>query len=89
MTECDLKDEKCGGACTGFDGSKIWAERMAQIKDPKKYDCETCQEEAENLEIFNHDIVNAKLGKPIFNKTNFKKEAQAIKCICDNNPGLC
>ena len=24
MSECHLKNENCGGRCTGYDGSKIW-----------------------------------------------------------------
>jgi len=89
MPECTIKEETCGGLCTGFDGSKIWRERMAQIKDPKKYECLTCQDEAEKQEIFTHDIVNAKLGKKIFDKSNFKKQAAAVNCICANHPGMC
>ena len=59
------------------------------MKITKKIPCDVCQENGVNLEIFSHDFVNAKLGKPIFNKTNFKKHAQQLSCICKNNPGLC
>ena len=86
MPECEIVNQKCGGECTGYSGEHIWAERK-QVN--AKIECDTCRENAEKLETFTHDVVNAKLGKPIFNKKNFKTHAKQIECICKNNPGLC
>jgi len=86
MSECEVKNETCGGQCTGYKGAEVWGERM---KVTKGITCETCRENGVNQEIFSHDVVNAKLGKPIFNRPNFKVHAKQISCICANNPGLC
>ncbi len=85
MTECTIAQEQCGGKCTDYDGSKIWKKLHAL---PKEIECETCAEEGKNLFEFAHDIKNAQLGKPIFNKKNFKKLANQVKCICDKT-GAC
>jgi len=85
MPECQLKNEICEGRCTGYDGKRIWKKRMDITKT---IECESCREEGINLEKFSHDIVNAKLGKPIFDKKNFKKHVQQIKCICEKT-GAC
>ena len=85
MTECSVKSEQCGGKCTGYDGSKIWEKRM---KITKEIECETCKDEGIKLEKFSHDIVNAQLGKPIFDKKNFKTLANQVQCICKNT-GVC
>jgi len=88
LTECTIAEESCSGLCTGWDGSNEWKARMDRINDKKIYTCETCQEGARDLEIFSHDIKNAQLGKPLFNKKNFKKLAHEVKCICDKT-GVC
>ena len=75
---CEIKNEKCGGSCTGYNGSKNWAKRRALIKE---IDCESCNEEANNLETFTHDVVNARLGKQIFNKPNFHKYVDIVNCV--------
>lgn len=75
--ECTIKTERCGGLCTGYDGSKIWAERK---KINSKIDCESCRVEADLLETFTHDLVNARLGKPIFNKPNWNKFVGIVQC---------
>ena len=77
MPECDLKNEKCGGRCTGYDGGKMW---QARKELNKKIDCESCRDEAELLETFNHDIVNAHLGKTIYDKKNWKKFVSIVNC---------
>jgi len=82
---CEIKGELCGGKCTGYDGSKIWEKRM---KINEGIECETCRDEAIKLEKFSHDIVNARIGKKIFDKPNFKKHVQIIKCLCDKM-GVC
>ena len=78
---CTIKEERCGGLCTGYDGSKIWAERK-RIND--KIECESCKEEAKKLETFTHDIVNARLGKKIFDKNNWNKFVDVVKCANDS-----
>jgi len=85
LTECNLKNEQCGGKCTGYNGSKVWAERK---RINKKIECESCRDTAEHIETFSHDIVNGKLGKPIFDKKNFKTLANQVQCICKNT-GVC
>ena len=77
MPECHLKNETCGGYCTGYDGSKIWEERR-MIND--KIECESCHAEAQKLETFTHDIVNGRLGKKIYDKDNFHSFVDIVKC---------
>ena len=79
--ECSIKTERCQGKCTGYDGSKIWDERK---KVNKKIDCETCRDKAEHLETFSHDVVNATLGKPIFDKKNWDDYVSIVKCANDS-----
>jgi len=86
LSECTIKEEKCGGKCTGYEGSHIWKKME---KDVNGIECETCRDSGKEKLTFMHDTINAQLGKPIFNKKNFRKQAQAIECICKNNPGLC
>lgn len=81
MTECTIKTERCGGLCTGYDGSKIWEERK---KINSKIECESCKEEAGNLETFTHDIVNARLGKKVFDKNNFHKFVDIVNCTANS-----
>ena len=64
---CTIQKERCGGLCTGYDGSKIWDERK---NINKKITCDICRDKADHLETFSHDIVNATLGKKIFDKNN-------------------
>ena len=74
---CTIKEERCGGLCTGYDGSKIWAERK---RINSKIDCESCKEEANKLETFTHDIVNARLGKKIHDKRNWNNFVSIVQC---------
>ena len=74
---CTIKEERCGGLCTGYDGGKIWEERK---KINKKIDCETCRDKAEHLETFSHDVVNATLGKKIFDKKNWDNYVSIVNC---------
>ena len=83
--ECSIKTERCEGKCTGYDGSKEWKKIHAAVE---QIGCETCKDTGKKLMIFAHDIVNAKLGKPIFDKPNFKHHVSQIKCICDKT-GVC
>lgn len=76
--QCSIKSERCGGLCTGFDGSKIWKKID---EDVDKIDCGTCKDEGKKLISFAHDIVNARLGKPIFNKKNFDEYVKIIDCL--------
>ena len=78
MTSCDLKNEACGGICTGYDGSKVWEKRRKLIDE---IDCESCNEEAHKLETFTHDIVNARLGKKVYDKENFHKFVDVVNCV--------
>jgi len=74
---CTIKEERCGGLCTGYDGSSNWAERRRTIK---KIDCESCRDEAGKLETFTHDLVNARLGKKIFDKKNWNNFIGIVNC---------
>jgi len=76
--ECSIDGEKCGGLCTGFDGSHIWA---AIDKEIDKTECETCHEEGKKLISFAHDIVNGRLGKPYFDKKNFEEFIKIVNCL--------
>ena len=77
MTQCTISTERCGGLCTGYDGSKIWDERK---KINNKIDCESCKIEAAKLETFTHDIVNARLGKQIHDKKNWNNFVSIVQC---------
>jgi len=74
---CTIKEERCGGLCTGYDGSEIWAERK---RVNSKIECETCRDGAEHLETFSHDIVNARLGKQIHDKSNWDNYVDIVNC---------
>lgn len=78
--ECSIKTERCGGLCTGYDGSHIWKQRRQLVK---KIECETCRDEADKLETFTHDIVNARLGKPVYDKQNFHKFVEVVNCAAN------
>ena len=77
MSSCNLKNERCGFKCTGFDGSAIWHE-IHNI--PKKIDCEECSSHAGMLFKGLHDHVNAGLGKHPFDGKNYKKFYEEVKC---------
>lgn len=74
---CTIKTERCGGLCTGYDGSKVWEERK---KVNSKITCESCRDEAAKLETFTHDIVNARLGKKIHDKKNWDNFIGIVNC---------
>ena len=75
--ECTLKGENCGGYCTGYDGAHIWDKRRKVINE---IECDACKQEANKLETFTHDIVNARLGKQIFDKKNFHDFVDIVNC---------
>jgi len=79
--ECSIKTERCGGLCTGYDGSDVWKKRK-QINDT--ITCESCKEEAAKLETFTHDIVNARLGKNIHDKKNWDNFIGIVNCSNDS-----
>lgn len=85
MIECDIKNETCGGECTGYDGSHRWKNIHTEAD---LVECDRCRPKAQKLMVFSHDIVNAKLGKPIFDEKNFADHVKQIKCICEKT-GLC
>ena len=78
MVECSIKDERCGGLCTGFDGSAIWAAIHAAVD---RIDCETCKEEGKKVLSAAHDLVNLRLGKPAFDIMNFKEFVKIYNCV--------
>jgi len=75
---CDLKNETCGYSCTGYDGSKVWAKFHAI---PKEVECEVCRDHTKSGFSGYHDLVNAGLGKKVFDKTNFNKFADEVECV--------
>ena len=82
--ECNMAQEVCGFSCTGFEGKKIWQELERTVK---KIDCETCRDHALELVSFWHDVVNAGLGKPLFNEKNFNKIYNQIQCVYNKTLG--
>ncbi len=74
---CTIKEERCGGLCTGYDGSKVWDARK-KIND--SIECESCKDEASKLETFTHDIVNVRLGKKVFDKSNWNNFVGIVNC---------
>jgi len=73
--------ERCGGQCTGYDGAEVWKERE---QANSKITCDICRDKAEKLETFTHDIVNARLGKKIFDKNNWDEHVQIVNCVNDS-----
>lgn len=84
MVECNLKFEVCGFSCTGFEGGQVWNDLDKAVK---KIDCESCQEHAKQLMSFIHDLVNAGLGKPLFDSKNFEKIYNQITCVYAKTTG--
>lgn len=82
--ECNLKNEICGFSCTGFDGSKIWGDIDKAVE---KIDCETCHDHAKQLMSFVHDVVNAGLGKKLYDEKNFIKIYNQITCVYEKSMG--
>ena len=82
--DCNLKNEMCGFSCTGFEGKEIWKELEKTVK---KIECESCRDHAEKLISFIHDLVNAGLGKPLFNERNFNKIHSEIDCVFNKMTG--
>jgi len=75
---CTIKEERCQGKCTGYNGAHIW---KAIDKDVDKVECQTCKEEGHDLIDFAHDIKNVQLGKPVFRKANFHKYVSIVNCV--------
>lgn len=48
--------------------------------------CPSCREEGKSLFIFAHDVINFKLGKPIFSPENFKYWQNRIATIDITKP---
>lgn len=80
MVECSIDTENCGGMCTGYDGSKEWQKIHAAVED---IGCETCRDEGRKLMTFTHDVVNARLGKPIYDKKNFHEFVEIVNCTAN------
>ena len=74
---CSIKGERCGFRCTGYDGSKIWTQ-LHNIS--KQIDCDECASHADMLFKGIHDHVNSGLGKHPFDKQNYKKFYDEVKC---------
>lgn len=79
--ECTIDGEKCGGLCTGYDGSKEWEKIHAAVEE---IGCETCRDEGRKLMTFTHDIVNLRLGKQAFDKTNFHEFVDIVNCVANS-----
>jgi hypothetical protein len=77
MTECNLKNEVCGGRCTGYQGQSVWKE-IHEIH--KKIDCQSCSEDAKEMFIGIHDHVNTRLGKKPHDIKTYKKFVDDINC---------
>ena len=81
MLECTIKDEKCQGKCTGYNGSSDWKRIDKEID---KIGCETCRQEGHDLIDFAHDVKNVQLGKSVFKKANFHKYVKIVNCVLDS-----
>jgi len=75
---CDLKNEVCEFKCTGYEGSKVW-EKLHKI--PNEIECEECKSHAKRGLMGYHDLVNAGLGKTLFDKKNFNRFANEVECV--------
>lgn len=81
MPECHLKNESCGFRCTGYDGSHVWR-KIHQAAE--SIECEECRIHGTDLMKFAHDIVNAGLGKPVYDKDNFHKMLHEANCAANS-----
>lgn len=59
-------------------GSVAWAVLHAAVANITAHICGHCGEEAERLMVFMHDLVNAKLGKPIQDPENFQSWCSTV-----------
>ena len=85
MESCKEDGASCGFHCTGYEGAGIW-KKIHSI--PKEIDCEECSYHAKfELEGL-HDHVNAGLGKPIYNKEQYRKWVDEVNCACKRS-GVC
>jgi len=78
MGECSISGERCGGLCTGFDGSHIWKKIHDAVNT---IECETCHDEGQKVLSFAHDLVNLRLGKPAYDLKNFKEFVKIVNCV--------
>ena len=77
---CTIEKETCGFKCTGYEGAKIWDNRM---KETKKIECEVCRDHAVKDESAYHDIVNMGLGQKPFDLKNVKRFVKQNDCVLD------
>lgn len=59
-------------------GPKYWA---AFHDLTNRIPCGTCKEFAVRFMIFFHDLVNLKIGKPLFDPTNFAEMSQLVTTV--------
>ena len=78
--DCDIKGEQCSFRCTGYVGGKVWRDMESAID---RIDCEECRDHGGQLLSGIHDVVNVGLGKPAFNKSNFRKFVSEVNCVYD------
>lgn len=75
---CSIEGERCGFACTGYDGSAQWAKMH---KTAEEIPCDSCRDHATKLMKGVHDHVNAGLGKPVFDRKNYAEFADEVACV--------
>jgi len=76
--KCTTATESCGFQCTNYDGSDIWAERMAITE---KISCDTCRPHAIANESGYHDHVNAGIGDDVYDEKNYLRFADEVACV--------
>ncbi len=86
--ECQIKGERCGFLCTGFDGSKTWEIIHKAAQD---IECDSCRDHGMKMVSGLHDFVNVGLGKPAHDPANFREFALEVECALKSctNEGLC
>ncbi len=77
---CTIKDETCGIQCTGYEGAKVWENRM---KETKKIECEVCRDHAVKNESGVHDHHNVGIGQKPFDKKNYERFVKEVNCVFD------
>lgn len=85
---CEIKNERCGFRCTGYEGSKVW-EKLHKL--PEEIDCEECSAHAKNLFKGIHDHVSVGLGKTPHDVSNYEKFVNEIICVYESckKMGIC
>ena len=78
-----ISSETCGYSCTGFSGEvahRVWKKLHDAVEE---IDCTSCRDHARLTMRGVHDLVNLGIGEKAFDKKNFNRFADEVKCVHD------